>query len=157
MKKYNILGLVVASALSFATPCLAADKDAGEKPNNPLLVGFECASELKDSIGLLGRGTDFPAFLARDVSTELKRQDTRSHLVSVECVGEPEIKAGSIPVVDNGKEQNVLSSLSVTFPLNIKLKNGTTDITLEVDQNYYIENLDKPDQQKTTQNFIVKK
>jgi hypothetical protein len=157
MKKCTLLGLVIASVLSFTTPCLAADKDASEKTTPPLLVGFECANELMDSIGLLGRGTDFPAFLGRDVSTELKRQDTRSHLVSVECVGEPELKASSTPIVESGVEQNVLSSLSVTFPLQLKIKNGKSDISLNVDQNYMVENMDQPGQQKVTQNFIVNK
>lgn len=157
MKKCILLGLVIASVLSFTTPSIAADKDASEKTNTPLLVGFECASELMDSIGLLGRGTDFPAFLGRDVSTELNRQDTRSHLVSVECVGEPELKAGSIPIVENGAEKNVLSSLSVTFPLQLKVKNGKSEFMLKVEQSYMVENMDQPGQQKVTQNFIVKK
>jgi hypothetical protein len=154
VKKSILLGLGIAYALTFTIPSIAAE-DASEKMNVPQLSGFECASELLKSIDLLGRGSDFPAFLVRDVSTELKRQDNRSHLISVECVAEPTLKASSKPLVVNGKEQNVLTKLSMTFPLQLKVKNGKSEMMLNVDQNYMVENMDQPGQQKVTQNFIV--
>jgi hypothetical protein len=157
MKKTTFSGFLMSATLFIATSSIAEEKEHTANPSPPQLVGFECAKTLKESIGLLGRGTDFPAFLATDVDTELKRQDKRSQLISVECLSEPELRATSNKIIENGIEQNVLTVLSVTFPLLVKVKNGKSRISLKVEQNYLIENLHLPNQQKVTQNFIVKK
>lgn len=72
-------------------------------------------------------------------------------------MSEPELKASSRTVVENGNVQNVLVTLSVTFPVKLKVKNRKKELVLNVDQNYFVENLDQPNKQKLTQNFIVKK
>jgi hypothetical protein len=149
--------ILFAILLTFATPSAAEAVNTNQTIHPPQLMGFECANEIIDSIGLLGRGTDFPAFLVTDVSKELNRQYDRSQLISVECIGEPELKAGSKPILENGTQQDVLTKLSVTFPLQLRVKNGISVITLKVDQNYMVENMDQPGQQQVTQNFIVKK
>jgi hypothetical protein len=120
--------------------------------------GFECADSALHVMALLGRGPDFPKFLINDVETELNRQNKGSRLVSIKCTGEPELKAGSV-ALENDESKAVLSKLSLTIPLEIEVKHssGVKNVMhLKVDQNYLVENLDKDDQAKVTQNFIVK-
>ncbi|MGS2719897.1 hypothetical protein [Paraglaciecola aestuariivivens] len=161
MKKSMFLGLLIAPALSVSSQVIGAEQAQQAKPtttaiNVMQLSGFECADELLASIAILGRGDDFPNFLAQDVETELKRQSKTSKLLALTCTGEPVIQMASAEVLDQGEQKQVLSTLSVTFPLNAQVKNGKQKIELNLEQNYLVENLDKPGQQKVTKNFIVK-
>jgi len=120
--------------------------------------GFECAESALHIMELLGRGPDFPGFLISDVETELSRQHKGSQLVSISCTGEPVLKAGSIPL-ENDDSKTVLSRLSLTLPLEIVVTHNSdveNFMHLVVEQNYFVENLDKDNQAKVTQNFIVK-
>jgi hypothetical protein len=120
--------------------------------------GFECADSALHVTEMLGRGPDFPHFLIRDVETELNRQNKNSQLVNITCTGEPELKADSL-ALKNDDSKRVLSKLSLTFPLEIDVTHDGNEknvIQLKVDQNYFVENLDKEEQAKVTQNFIVK-
>jgi len=135
------------------TPTFAKSENTN---NGEQTLGFECAQEYTTIIPMLGRGEDFPAFLARDIGKELKRQNNKSKLVSITCEGEPILKASHITIEENGLQQKVLSQLSFTIPVKVIVKNGRREMTLLVDQNYNVENLDKPGHQRTTQNFIVK-
>lgn len=120
--------------------------------------GFECADSALHVMELLGRGPEFPKFLINDVETELNRQNKGSTLVSIACVGEPELKAGSV-ALESEPSKTVLSKLSLTIPLEVEVTHSSNKknvMHLKVDQNYHVENLDKDDQAKVTQNFIVK-
>jgi hypothetical protein len=120
--------------------------------------GFECADSAVDVLDILGRGPNFPNFLINDVETELSRQNKSSQLVSIRCTGEPELKAGSV-ALENDESKTILSKLSVTFPLELEVmhnSNVKNMMHLVVDHNYLVENLDKDNQTKVTQNFIVK-
>ena len=120
--------------------------------------GFECADSALHVMDTLGRGPNFPEFLISDVETELERQNKGSQLLSITCTAEPELKAGGVPLPDDASK-SVLSRLSFSVPLEITVShssNAENIMTLTVEQNYVVENLDKDDQAKVTQNFIVK-
>jgi hypothetical protein len=118
--------------------------------------GFECADSAMHVMDILGRGPDFPNFIISDVETELNRQNKGAHLLSIKCVGEPKLMANS-NAVDSDNSQIVLATLSLTFPLQVEVKNGNSIMALEVEQNYTVEGLDTGTLPNVTQNFIVKK
>lgn len=151
MKKTALIALLAI----LTNPALAKSKNPDQ--NSIQTSGFDCAQKFTNIIPMLGRGENFPAFLTRDIETELKRQNKTSKLISITCDGEPELKVSHINVEENGQQQKVVSKLSFTIPVEVLVKNGKQEMTLFVDQNYYVENLDNPGQQKTMQNFIVKK
>jgi hypothetical protein len=146
---------LIALLAILTNPALAKSKNPDQ--NSIQTSGFDCAQKFTNIIPMLGRGENFPAFLTRDIETELKRQNKTSKLISITCDGEPELKVSHINVEENGQQQKVVSKLSFTIPVEVFVKNGKQEMTLFVDQNYYVENLDNPGQQKTMQNFIVKK
>jgi hypothetical protein len=117
--------------------------------------GFECADSAMHVMDILGRGPDFPNFIISDVESELNRQNTGAHLLSIKCVGEPKLMANS-NAVDSDNSQKVLATLSLTFPLQVEVKNGNNIMALEVEQNYTVEGLDTGTLPNVTQNFIVK-
>jgi hypothetical protein len=119
------------------------------------ISGFECADKSLSMLGYLGRGTHFPEFLITDVETELKRQHAASQLVKVECTGEPEILSNSLPIAGD-PSKNLLSTLSMTFPLNVQVRNAGTIMDLKVDQNYTVEGMDGESGPILTQNFVIK-
>lgn len=151
MKKTALIALLAI----LTNPSLAKSKNPDQ--NSIQTSGFDCAQKFTNIIPMLGRGENFPVFLTRDIETELKRQNKTSKLISITCDGEPELKVSHINVEENGQQQQVVSKLSFTIPVEVLVKNGKQEMTLFVDQNYFVENLDKPGQQKTMQNFIVKK
>lgn len=117
--------------------------------------GFECADESLQALPYLGRGDDFPNFLIADVNEELKRQQASSILVSIKCTGIPELKAATSDTT--GKDsKKLLSTLSMTFPLDLEIKNGTDVTKLTVAINYFVEHLDTSTANTVTKNFIVK-
>ncbi|ABG41743.1 hypothetical protein Patl_3237 [Paraglaciecola sp. T6c] len=121
--------------------------------------GFECAEEALHVMDVLGRGPKFPEFLIKDVEIELNRQNKGAHLVSISCVGKPELMARNVADSQNNSGQSVLSALSVSFPLHLEVQNreGVKNTTsLDIEQNYLVENLDTGNLPTVTQNFIVK-
>jgi hypothetical protein len=151
MKKKFFIG-----ALSLMTSIVQADVYPSIHEGKKVEAsGFECADSAMHVMEILGRGPDFPSFLIRDVETELNRQNKGAHLLSIKCVGEPKLMANG-NAADDENSQMVLSVLSVTFPLHVEVKNAKDVMSLEVDQNYTVENLDTGTLPKLTQNFIVK-
>jgi hypothetical protein len=121
--------------------------------------GFECAEDAMHVMDVLGRGPKFPEFLIKDVETELNRQNKGAHLVSISCVGEPKLMASNVADSQNSSGQSVLSALSVSFPLHLEVQNrqGAKNTTsLDIEQNYLVENMDKGTLPTVTQNFVVK-
>jgi hypothetical protein len=109
-------------------------------------------------IDLLGRGPDFPSFVIADVEKELDRQNQGSQLLSISCTGEPQLKASHVPAPEDNSKA-IISTLSMSFPLSISVShksNVDNVMHLTVEQNYLVDNLDKDNQAKVTQNFIVK-
>ncbi|WP_416305725.1 hypothetical protein [Neptunicella sp. SCSIO 80796] len=125
-------------------------------PSVPEIAGFDCAKEVQQMIGLIGRGDNFPQFLATDIETELNRQHAGSKLLKMECIGEPQLKAETKPVKVNNEEKQAITTLSLSVPLEITVKGGKTPMTIKIEQNYLVENFDSPESRKLTQNFIVK-
>jgi hypothetical protein len=152
MKKTLIIGLLSGLYSHMAL----ADSKTLPTQALPEITGFDCAKEVQQMIGLIGRGDNFPQFLATDIETELNRQHADSKLLKMECIGEPVLKAATVPIVQDGKTKQAISSLSITFPLEIIVNGGKTSIIMQVDQNYLVENFDSPENRKVTQNFIVK-
>lgn len=140
----------------FSHAGLAASQSV-TKQTKTEINGFECAKEVESMVGLIGRGDNFPQFLATDIATELNRQHAGSTLLKMECTGEPQLKAETIPVTINNEEKQAIKTLSLSFPLKITVKGGKRPMTMEVEQNYLVENFDEPEKRKLTQNFIVKK
>ncbi|WP_438864986.1 hypothetical protein [Neptunicella sp.] len=139
------------------SPIVSAKTLPATEQAKPEITGFDCAKEVESMIGLIGRGNDFPQFLATDITTELNRQHAGSTLLKMTCIGEPQLKAETTPVIVDNQEKQALKTLSLTFPLEITVKGGKRPMTMEVEQNYLVENFDEPEKRKLTQNFIVKK
>jgi len=118
--------------------------------------GFECADNVIHLIPYLGRVTDFPDFLIQDIESELKRQGMTSRLLNIKCLDEAQLMMTGKPVDGNEKQSNI-STLSITFLLNIEV--GSTDNfkAFKVEQNYTVENLGTSTLPTLTQNFNVKK
>jgi hypothetical protein len=156
MKFYShCVGLMLVATTAVATTAAANDTPK-TLMDRVEVVGFECAEKSLSMLGYLGRGTQFPEFLIVDIDKELKRQDSRSELLKVECTGEPELKAASVPV-EGDPSKNMLSSLSMTFPVNVEVRNGNTIINLKVEHNYSVQGLHDSDVPKLNQNFVVKR
>jgi hypothetical protein len=122
------------------------------------VIGFECADSALHVMEMLGRGPNFPDFLISDVEIELERQNKGSQLVSITCTAEPELMAGSVTLQGNSSK-SIVSRLSLSVPLEITVSHSSDAanlIQLSVEQNYFVENLDKDNQAQVTQNFIVK-
>ncbi|MBC3764946.1 hypothetical protein [Neptunicella marina] len=150
----KLISFTAASLLLVQSLSVFATK-TNESSNPVKMNGFECANEVLDVVGLLGRGDDFPQFLASDIEAELKRQDNNSILGYVKCVGKPELKAATKQSMVNGEYQNIITKFSLTFPLKLKVKNGKKTLFINVSQNYVVNNFDQPDKRTVTQNFIV--
>ena len=149
----------VATLLITAAYASAESVESIHEGKQVEVSGFDCAQDALHVMDLLGRGPDFPGFVIADVETELDRQNKGSQLLSISCTGEPQLKASQVAVPEDSSKV-MLSALSMSFPLNISVtheSNTNNVMHLVVEQNYFVENLDKDNQAKVTQNFIVKK
>jgi hypothetical protein len=103
----------------------------------------------------LGLGKDYRKFVVSDVEGELYKQQPGSQLMKLQCTAEPEFLTNALP--QNGDESKaILTRFSVTFPLEATVNLGVEVWVLTIDQNYYAENLNTPNERKLTQNFTVK-
>jgi len=119
------------------------------------ISGFDCAEKSVHMIEWLGRGKDYSKFVVSDVESELYKQQAGSQLLKLQCTGEPELLTGALP--QNGDESKaILTRFSATFPLKATVNLGGEIWILTIDQNYYAENLNIPNERKLTQNFTVK-
>ncbi len=119
------------------------------------LAGFDCADESSHMIEWLGRGKDYRSFVVTDVENELYKQQPGSQLLKLECTGEPELLTGALPQ-EGDESKAILTRFSATFPLKAVVDLSGSLWVLNVDQNYYAENLNVPNERKLTQNFTVK-
>ncbi|GGO63630.1 hypothetical protein [Bowmanella pacifica] len=143
--------IALLAALLAASPLYAAKQPINNKIQT---LGFSCADTVVDVIPLLGRGEDAEHFVAQDIQTELERQHKGSVLTQVECLGEPELKAS---VIKDNAGNEVLSKMSIAFPVAIQVNVNKQTIEMQVDQTYLAENLEKAEGKKVTQHFVVKK
>jgi hypothetical protein len=119
------------------------------------ISGFDCAEKSAHMIEWLGRGKDYRKFVVSDVEGELYKQQPGSQLLKLICTDEPELLTGALP--QNGDESKaILTRFSVTFPLEATINLSDEVWVLSIDQNYYAENLNIPNERKLTQNFTVK-
>jgi hypothetical protein len=119
------------------------------------ISGFDCADKSVHMIEWLGLGKDYRSFVVSDVEKELSKQQPGSQLLKLECTGEPELLTGALPQED-GASKAILTRFSATFPLLATVNLSGSIWVLNIDQNYYIENLNIPEERKLTQNFTVK-
>jgi hypothetical protein len=119
------------------------------------ISGFDCAENCAHMIEWLGRGKDYRKFVVSDVEGALYKQQPGSQLLKLQCTGEPELLTGAL--LQNGAESKAtLTRFSATFPLEATVNVGGEVWILTIDQNYYAENLNIPNERKLTQNFTVK-
>ena len=102
-----------------------------------------------------GRGKDYRSFVVADIEKSLYEQQPGSQLLKIECTGEPELLTGALPQNDD-ENKAIITKLSVTFPLKATVNLSGAVWVLNIDQNYYAVNLNKPAERKLTQNFTVK-
>ncbi len=117
--------------------------------------GFECAQNISSAIPLLGRGTDFPYFVFRDIENSLQRQSEIANLVEAKCSGEAKQAFNTKKMVVDNQEQDVLTQLEVTIPMTIVVVDGLQTTKLAIEQVYVTTNLELPEERKTVQTFRV--
>ncbi|MCP3674687.1 MAG: hypothetical protein GY829_09520 [Gammaproteobacteria bacterium] len=117
--------------------------------------GFDCADKSTHMIEWLGLGKDYRSFVVKDVETELNNQQPGSQLLKLECTNEPELLTGALPQNED-ESKAILTRFSATFSLKATVNLSGSIWVLTIDQNYYAENLNVPNERKLTQNFTVK-
>lgn len=143
-----------STALLFFVLLSGTGADATELDINIDEVSFSCADDLLPTIDILGRGTDFPAFLVEDVRKELKRQDPKAELLSIKCTGEPEITGVFEDVQSEGTTQSALDQLNVAFPVEMIVFTGEVNWMMIVKQGYQVTSL-STNTPSVTQKFEV--
>jgi len=117
--------------------------------------GFECAEDAKSIIPLLGRGDDFPNFVAQDIEMSLKTQSQHAQVLAVQCTADVQRKVFTRSLDIEGEQQEVITSLEIVIPLNIVVADGTQTTQLAIEQIYKTTNLEQPNARKTVQTFKV--
>jgi len=117
--------------------------------------GFECIGEFEQNIELLGRGTDFPEFMLRDINQELVRQDGDSRLISAKCMEQPALKAGFVDMTIENEPTRSLDTLMVTFPLEIFADTGSELWYMDIEMGYTVTGLVSAERPTVTKNFTV--
>ncbi|MFC4700072.1 hypothetical protein ACFO4O_07895 [Glaciecola siphonariae] len=134
--KQALLSLVVSGLLIGS-----AAAGAHEHTTKVDLPSFKCGDELLPTIDLLGRGTDFPAFLVQDIEAELIRQDSKAALLEIECSGKPKITGVFKDVqVESGTER-ALDELTVTFPVKTLVFTGEINWIMHLEHGYEVSGL----------------
>jgi hypothetical protein len=133
--------LIICSALILSVLVSNAYGSTTETDMKVDAESFDCAKELLPSIDILGRGTEFPAFLIKDISTELQRQDSKSELLSIKCTGEPEITGVFADVEQQGQTQSALEQLNVSFPVEMLVFTGEVNWIMQVRHGYSVSGL----------------
>ncbi|QEY12645.1 hypothetical protein D0B88_10525 [Cellvibrio sp. KY-YJ-3] len=120
------------------------------------ISGFDCAEKSVHMIEWLGLGKDYRKFVVSNVESELYKQQSGSQLLKLQCTSEPEFLTGALP--QNGDDSKaILTRFSATFPLKATINLSGEVWVLSIDQNYYAENLNSPNERKLTRNFNIKK
>ena len=120
-----------------------AQAQTSPRVHNVDVESFKCAQELLPSIDILGRGTDYPNFLIKDIHTELLRQDDDTEILEIKCSGEPKIEGMFAELEMEGETQTALDQLSVKFPVEMLVDTGTTVWIMHVEHNYRVSSLAK--------------
>ncbi len=132
------------------------NKIASPHQNEELRIsGFECASNVAELLPLLGRGNDFPQFVAQDITQSLKKQSKHADLVEMRCTSEVRHNVHTTPVSVEGNQREMITGLEVAIPLSIIVINGKQTTALEIEQIYVTTNLHLPDTRKTVPTFKV--
>jgi len=128
---------------------------SSKAPARVALRGFELAAEGAHMYEWLGRGPDFPAFLVRDIETELYAQDPGAQLLSLECLAKPALETRAVPRNDGTALANVVY-FAATFPLAVRVTSSSRETwRLEVRQNYVMSNMDKAAERKLQIRFDI--
>jgi hypothetical protein len=119
------------------------------------ISGFELADDGAHMIAWLGKGKDFRQFIVNDVETELYAQDKTAQVLSVRCKSTPRYETRARPDND-GSSKAVVTSLSVTFPLVVRVRASNGKVwQLDINHNYFGTNLDVPAKRKLDLNFGI--
>ena len=146
----RILTLLILTLLSVSA---MAEPEMNESTVE--VFGFDCADKSVHMIEWLGLGKDYRSFVVSDIEKELSRQQPGSRLLRLECTSEPELLTGALPQ-EEGASKAILTRFSATFSLLATVNLSGSIWVLNIDQNYYIENLNIPEERKLTQNFTIK-
>ncbi|MFB9035033.1 hypothetical protein ACULMG_01060 [Xanthomonas arboricola pv. corylina] len=106
------------------------------------LIGFERADDSVHMIGWLRKGFEFRNFVVNDLEVELYAQNPDSQLLSVICKTDLlyETQARRVP---GNEVTGVLTAMSVTFPLEVRVRAGNGVVwQLDVMQAYKATNMD---------------
>ncbi|GLR70881.1 hypothetical protein [Agaribacter marinus] len=121
----------------------------------PELGSFECIGEFRPQVSMLGRGDDYPNFIAKDITDELLKQDYASRLISATCTNEAQFGIKTATITKNGENQQVLDYLEATFPLDLVVFNGEENWRLDADIKYEVSGLVTKEQPELVKHFIV--
>ena len=128
---------------------------SSKAPARVALKGFELATEGAHMYEWLGRGPDFPAFLVRDIETELYAQDAGAQLLSLECVAKPALETRAVPRNDGTSLANVVY-FAATFPVVVRVMSSNRETwRLDVRHRYVMSNMDKPAERKLQMEFQI--
>ena len=152
----DLKAVFLISTLTFSNVIFSAQSDTSEviAKNTPQLVGLDCVKDYESLLPLLGRGAEYPEFLVADIKNALLKQSSTSVLMKIECTSKADVKTGVL--LGENENQRVLSSLELTFPLTVNVKNGDSTYQLDVAQHYKAENLETTDKREASQVFEVK-
>lgn len=125
-------------------------------PNQRIdVIGFERGDDCVHMIEWLRKGADFRQFVVSDLEAELYAQDADAQLLSVVCNSdlEHETKARRIP---GNEVQAVLTAVSITFPLTVRVRAGNGVVwLLDVRHGYQASNMDQKDGFKLRLDFTI--
>lgn len=119
------------------------------------MSGFDCIAEFKDRLYLLGRGNDYPNFIAQDITIELIKQDPESKLISATCKSEVELGVKFADVIVDGTAQQSLDYLEASFPLELVVFNGEENWILDTVLQYQVDGLSSQEIPTLTKHFKV--
>lgn len=121
----------------------------------PELSGFDCIKEFESQVNMLGRGEDYPNFIAKDILEELLKQDHASKLISAKCTDDALFGIKTATIKNDGENQQVLDYLEATFPLDLVVFNGEENWRLDADIKYEVSGLATKEKPELVKHFIV--
>lgn len=145
---------IILLSLFMTSFAAADDPQLPQGRKLPKLINTNCIGDYEPLLPYLGRGSNFPEFLVSDINTALLNQSATSLLTNIKCTSEVDVKIETFH--EKFGKQKLISSLELTFPLTLNVKNGNKTYQLEVAQRYKAVNLETADNRKASQVFEVK-
>ncbi|MFC3121953.1 hypothetical protein [Agaribacter flavus] len=141
--------------IAYMSLSYGAAANNAEFSNHVELKNFDCAKEFESQIEILGRGSNYPSFIASDILEELIKQDEASQLISATCTSEVELGIKSIKIKNNGENATAIDYLEAKFPMELVVFNGEENWILDAAIKYEVNGLVSKQTPKLTKHFIV--